>query len=107
MSLPGPTCVIPRGFHRYHVEVGVVRYSCTNHQHWWKANPCPKPHYEATVTRGGVRSADGHWKLSGDECCGPGWDDTFGRTRAEAVHKARKHAREWVRWQLALEGRAG
>ena len=106
MSLPAPCCVIPRGFHRYHVEVREVRFSCPQHQRWAKANPCPKPHYEAVVIRGGVRRADGVWKLSGDECAGPGWDDTFGRTPREAVSKARRLARDWVRWQLAL-GRAG
>lgn len=105
MTLPSPTCVIRPGFHRYHVEVGEVRYACANHRRWWKANPCLKPHYEAVVTRGGVRSHDGHWMLRGDQCCGPGWDDTFGRTPAEAVSKARKLAREWVRWQLSLLGR--
>lgn len=106
MSLPLPTCVIPPGFQPYHVEVREVRYSCVMHQRWWKAHPCPKPHYEAVVIRGGVRR-DGGWKRSGDECAGPGWDDTFGRTRAEAVSKARLLAREWVRWQLGLAGRGG
>jgi hypothetical protein len=98
-------CVIPRSFQRYHVEVSLVRYPCSQHRRWWKANPCPKPHYEAVVTRGGVRRLDGGWKLSGDQCCGPGWHDVFGRTPAEAVSKARKLAREWVRWQLSLLGR--
>lgn len=102
MTLPSPTCVIRPGLHRYHVEVREVRYSDANHRRWWKANPCPKPHYEAVVTRGGVRRADGGWKLRGDECCGPGWEDVFGRTRQEAVSKARVIAREWVRWQLSL-----
>jgi len=96
-------CVIPRSFQRYHVEVSLVRYPCSQHQHWWKASPCPKPHYEAVVTRGGVRRLDGGWKLRGDQCCGPGWDNVFGRTPAEAVSKARKLAREWVRWQLSLD----
>lgn len=98
MSLPGPCCVIPPGFHRYRVEVQAVRYSCPSHQRWAKANPCPKPHYEATVIRGGVRRPDSGWKLSGDLCSGPGWDDTFGRSPAEAVSKARRFARDWVRW---------
>lgn len=102
MTLPTPTCVIPRAFQRYHVEVREVRYSCARHRRWAKDNPCPKPHYEATVIRGGIRTADGRWKLWGDECAGPGWDDTFGRTRGEAVSKARRLAREWVRWQLSL-----
>lgn len=104
MTLPSPTCVIARGFQRYHVEVGEVRYPCRQHRRWLKANPVPKPHYEAVITRAGVRRSDGGWKLRGDECCGPGWDDTFGRTPGEAVHKARKLAREWVRWQLSLGG---
>jgi hypothetical protein len=107
MTLPSPTCVIPRTFQRYHVEVRQVRYSCARHRRWVKAHPSVKPHYEAVVTRGGVRRQGGGWKMSGDECAGPGWDDVFGRTQAEAVSKARKLAREWVRWQLALERRAG
>lgn len=102
MSLPSPTCVIPRGFQRYHVGVHEVRYSCAQHKRWWKANPVPKPHYEATVERGTVLGPTGFCKRRGDECAGPGWDDTFGRTPAEAVSKARKLAREWVRWQLSL-----
>ena len=106
MSLSAPCCVIPAGFHRYSVVVREVRFSCPRHQRWAKANPCPKPHYEAVVVRGGVRRPDGISKLSGDECAGPGWDDTFGRSPAEAVSKARRLARDWVRWQLAL-GRTG
>jgi hypothetical protein len=106
MSLPEPTCVIPRGFQRYHVEVSVVRCSGNAHARWWKANPCIKPHYEAEVWRGVGRTSIGLIvREHGIQCCGPGWDDVFGRTPAEAVHKARKLAREWVRWQLSLSGR--
>ena len=99
MPLSSPTCVIPRGFHRYHVVLREVRAGygpSKNYDRWRGANPSPLPHYEAEVWRGGLRA------YHGDLCCGPGWDDTFGRTPAEAVSKARKLAREWVRWQLGL-----
>lgn len=107
MALPEPTCVIRRGFHRYHVEVDVVRYASGRCQRWAKDNSCPKPHYEAEVWRGVGKTSIGLIVLAqGHQCSGPGWDDTFGRTPAEAVSKARKLAREWVRWQLSLGGKS-
>lgn len=105
MTLPSPTCVIPRGFHRYHVEVRQVHTGygpCQSYDRWRRANPFPLPHYEATVERDTIHGPTGFCKRYGDQCAGPGWDDTFGRTPAEAVSKARVLAREWVRWQLSL-----
>lgn len=105
MALAEPTCVISRGFHRYRVDVEVVRYACSRCQRWAKDNSCPKPHYEAEVWRGVGKTSIGLIvREKGHLCCGPGWDDVFGRTPAEAVSKARKLAREWVRWQFSLEG---
>jgi hypothetical protein len=57
----------------------------------------------ATVWRGGGRTAFGSW-IGGDDCTIDTWRpdrDLCGATPAEAVSKARKMAREWVRWQLA------
>jgi hypothetical protein len=105
MILCSPARVIPTGFQRYHVEVRQVQtgYGAgKNYERWRRACPSPLPHYEAVVERGTIFGPTGVCKRRGDECAGPGWDDVFGRTPAEAISKARRLAREWVRWQLSL-----
>lgn len=106
-GLPNPACVIPRGFHRYRVEVSLVRYACAGYERWQRVARRPKPHFEARIVRGGFENRAGRW-MGGDQCAGPGWasDDVFACTPEEAVVKARRLAREWVRWQLSLGRRS-
>lgn len=105
--LPEPTCILASGFHRYRVEVSLVRYACAGYERWQRETRRPKPHFEARIVRGGFLNGAGRW-ITGDQCAGPGWasDDVFGRTPEEAVEKARRLAREWVRWQLSLARRS-
>lgn len=105
--LPEPRCVISPGFHRYRVEVSLVRYPCAGYERWQRETRRPKPHFEVRVVRGGSLNRGGRW-MGGDQCAGPGWpsEDVFGGTPEEAVAKARRIAREWVRWQLSLARRS-